>query len=797
MTNILWFEKLTAKDVSTVGGKNASLGEMYNYLRPKGVPIPNGFAITTDSYRDFLKVNRLEEQIATILRGINTNDLTSLQDRGQKIRNLIKSSSIPENIANEVRSAYRKLSTGFSSRATDVAVRSSATAEDLPEASFAGQQATFLNIVGEEPLLEAVKNCFASLFTDRAISYRAERGLSNTSQIFLSVGVQKMIRADKASAGVVFTLHPETGFPGVVVVNSSWGLGELVVQGEVTPDEFQIFKEGIRKGFPAIIARDLGSKEKTLVYDEGGSSTKIIPTGEEKRRTFSLRDDEVLRLSNWALQIADYFQKPMDIEWAKDGLSDELFIVQARPETVHSKKKSGVDRYIMHKGGELLVKGAAVGTKIVEGKARVIQNPSQIKTFAPGEILVTSMTEPDWEPLLKIASAIVTDEGGRISHASILAQELGIPAVVATHEATKKILPGELLTIDCSQGNDGFVWRGKADWEVKNYSTENLERPKTKVMLNISSPFEAYESYFLPNDGVGLVRQEFIIASRLKIHPLALVNFEKLTDTALKTRIEKLTVGYKDKKDYYIQKLASDLAQVAAAFYPKEVVVRFSDFKTNEYAGLIAGNYFEPREENPLIGWRGAARYTDPRFFEAFALECRAIKIAREVWGLGNIVLAIPFCRSVSESERVFETMAKFGLQKGGGGLKIYLVAELPSNVDQAEKFCSLFDGFVVDLNSLSELTVGVVLEEVKLEEGFEALSQEISALVQRLTQAAKKNGIFISLFGDRFTREEKFVESAVKFGVGALSVNPDLIVKTTLTVLEMEKNLALEKSPS
>lgn len=790
MPNIIWFKDLKIEDVSKVGGKNASLGEMYSNLTKKGISIPNGFAVTASAYQEFLKVNNLEPKIAQILKDLDTKSLTNLQDKGQEIRRLIRAAILPSETENEIINSYKKLSSESGVENIDVAVRSSATAEDLPGASFAGQQASYLNIVGGDALAKAVKNCFASLFTDRAISYREDKGFDHL-KTYLSVGVQKMVRSDKACSGVMFTLDPETGFPGVVVLTGAWGLGELIVQGEVIPDEFQVFKATLKKNYPAIISKELGTKEKTMIYGENGKETKLTSTSSDKRNQFILSDEEVLKISQWGVLIEEHYQKPMDIEWAKDGVSGELYIVQARPETIHGTKKAKeIKHYKMKKPGEMLVKGAAVGTKIAEGKARIIHDPSGIKTFEQGEVLVTKMTDPDWEPIMKIASAIVTNEGGRTSHAAIVSRELGIPAIVGSGNATEKIDNGELVTVDCSSGADGFVWKGKTDWEVETYSLKHLDKPKTHIMVNIGSPNEAYEASFLPNDGVGLAREEFIIASHIKIHPQALINFDKLKDEVLKNKIEKLTKGYKDKIDFYTQKLASGIAQIGAAFYPNPVIVRFSDFKTNEYATLLGGKNFEPKEENPMIGWRGSSRYYDDRFSQAFGLECKAIKIVREKWGLENVIVMVPFCRTPEEGKKVLETMEKNGLKSGEAKLKIYMMVEIPSNIIQADEFIKIFDGFSIGSNDLTQLTLGIDRDNAHLSHIANERNESVKTLISKIIKVAKENNKYIGICGQAPSDYEDFAQFLVEEGIESISLNPDTVLKTTLAILKTEKKL-------
>jgi len=790
--NIIWFKSLTIGDVPEVGGKNASLGEMYGKLSRHGVKIPNGFAVTASAYRSFLRENRLDLKIKEILKKLDSRNLKNLQSRGKKIREVMMAGRLPKGLKKEIAEAYQKLSGEFGKTEVDVAVRSSATAEDLPGASFAGQQESYLNIVGEEKLLEAVRKCFASLFTDRAISYREDKGFDHL-KIALSVGVQKMVRSDKASSGVIFTLDPDTGFRGAVVINSSWGLGETVVQGKVIPDEFQVFKGTFEKGFPAIIVKELGQKEKTLIYGSGADRpTRLISTPRKKQNKFTLTDQEILLLAKWAIKVEEHYKKPMDLEWAKDGETGKLYIVQARPETVYGRKERLlIEDYIMKKPGEFVVKGAAVGGKIAEGKANVIKNVRGIKKFKKGEILVTEMTDPDWEPIMKIASAILTDKGGRTSHAAIVSRELGIPCIVGAAGATAKIKPGERITVDCSTGDEGYVWRGETEWKVKKYEIEKLKRPKTKIMINIGSPEEAYEASLLPNDGVGLAREEFIIASKIKIHPSALLDFKKLKSQPLKKKIEKLAAGFSDKKAFYAEKLAEGIGQIAAAFYPKPVIVRFSDFKTNEYASLLGGRDYEPVEANPMIGWRGASRYYDPRFKEAFGLECRAIKIVREKWGLENVIVMIPFCRTLEEGRRVLRVMKEFGLERGKNNIQVYMMAEIPSNVIEAEDFLEMFDGFSIGSNDLTQLTLGIDRDSRELASVGDERNEAVKNSIRKLIGIARKKKKYIGICGQAPSDYEDFAAFLVEAGIDSISLNPDSVLKTTLAILEKERQLA------
>ena len=790
MKRIIWFKDLTIKDVSRVGGKNASLGEMHRVFSRQGIKIPNGFATTAAAYQEFLKKNKLTQKIREALKGLDTHKVENLQERGRKIRQLILAAELPDELKKEISSAYDQLSKEFKVKETDVAVRSSATAEDLPEASFAGQQETYLNIVGKNQLLLAAKKCFASLFTDRAISYRESRKF-NHLDISLSVGIQKMVRSDRASAGVIFTIDPESGFDGVVVINSSWGLGEVVVQGKVISDEFQVFKKSFKEGFPAIISRELGSKEKTLVYGHGSQSTRLMATPIVRRQKFTLTDKEILQLADWSIKIEEHYRRPMDLEWAKDGLTNQLYIVQARPETIYGvKKRLVIEDYIMKKTGQLVTKGAAIGMKIVGGQAQIIRQAKDIGKFQKGEILVTTMTDPDWEPIMKIAKAIVTDKGSRTSHAAIVSRELGIPCIVGTKNATTKIKNKEKITIDCSTGGEGYVWRGKTEWIVKKHELAGFKKPKTKIMVNIGSPDEAYEASFLPTDGVGLAREEFIIASKIKIHPLALINYRKIKNRSLKKRIDRITVGFKNKKGFYVQKLAEGIGQIAAAFYPHPVIVRFSDFKTNEYASLLGGKDYEPEEENPMIGWRGASRYYDPRFKAAFGLECQAVLLAREKWGLKNIVVMIPFCRTPEEAKKVLGVMSEFGLKSGKNDLKVYIMAEIPSNVIEAEKFLEICDGLSIGSNDLTQLVLGLDRDNADLMAIGDERSESVKQMVAAVIKTAKKKKKYIGICGQAPSDYDDFVAFLVEQGIDSISLNPDSVLKTALVIQKKEQRL-------
>jgi pyruvate,water dikinase len=667
---IYWFKELDHNDVPLVGGKNASLGEMYQTLVKKGVRIPNGFAITSDAYFYFLKQTGIFEKISYIIKKeYKPKSIDSLQASGKKIRSLILNAELPFDLKEGIIKHYRELSASYKLKNVDVAVRSSATAEDSPTASFAGQQETFLNISGEKELLIAVKKCIASLFTDRAISYREEKGFSHL-KMGLSVGVQKMIRSDLASSGVMFTLDTETGFSNIVLINSIWGVGELIVKGRITPDEFFVFKPTLKQGYKSIIVKNLGRKNKKLIFKTGGG-LKEETVSKNKHLIFSLNDDEIITLAKWACIIEDHYSKiagkwmPQDIEWAKDGQTGQLFIVQSRPETIHrSNGKTIYREYQLNTKKEPILKGISIGDKIGQGKVRLVPDISKMNQFKPGEVLVTKMTDPDWVPIMKIASAIVTDEGGKTAHAAIVSRELGIPCIVGTKNATEVLKDGQYVTIDCTQGLNGKIYEGKIGYKVHEYNLKKIPKVKTKISVNIGAPEMAFKTSFLPVKGVGLAREEFIIAQKIKVHPLALYHFDSLKDKALKAKIEKITVEHKDKKEYFVKELSEGIAQIAAAFYPNQVIVRFSDFKTNEYAQLIGGNLFEPKEGNPMIGWRGASRYYDSQFAPAFLMECAAIKRAREEFGLKNIAVMVPFCRTVEEGQKVIDLIVKSGIKE-------------------------------------------------------------------------------------------------------------------------------------
>ncbi|MGE4442498.1 MAG: phosphoenolpyruvate synthase [Desulfomicrobium sp.] len=795
---VIWFDELGIEDVPLVGGKNASLGEMYRNLVPKGVPIPNGFAVTAQAYRHLLKASGAMDRIKSIMEGLDTHDMDNLMERGSRIRALIRNLEIPADLQSAIVQAYRKLEETYGPN-VDVAVRSSATAEDLPDASFAGQQETYLNIRGAEDLLDACQRCFASLFTNRAISYRQDKGFDHFS-IALSIGVQKMVRSDLSASGVMFSIDTETGFKDAVFLTGAWGLGENVVQGAVNPDEWYVFKPTLKLGFKPIIMKRVGGKAIKMIYTtDAKAPTKNVAVPEEDRRRLVISDEEVVALARMACVIEEHYSAhrgqftPMDIEWAKDGQTGELFIVQARPETVHSLKDLAVlKKYVLKEKGEILAQGQSVGELIGQGPVRVIKSAGMIHAFRKGEVLVTDMTDPDWEPIMKIASAIVTNRGGRTCHAAIVSRELGIPCIVGTGNATMKLTQGEDVTVDCSEGSIGSVYRGLLPFAIEETDLGTLPKPRTKIMMNLASPEQAFEKSFIPNDGVGLAREEFIINSYIKIHPLALLNYETLPDEILKRAIADMTSGYADKAEYFVDKLAEGVGMIAAAFYPKQVIVRLSDFKSNEYANLIGGKLFEPDEENPMIGWRGASRYYSRDYKAAFGLECRAMKKIREDMGLTNVEIMIPFPRTVEEAKEVVETMAEFGLKQGENGLKIIGMCEIPSNVIMAEEFLEVFDGFSIGTNDLTQLILGVDRDSSLVAHVYDERNPAVKRFVRQVIEVAVKKGKYIGICGQAPSDYPEFAEFVVECGIESMSLNPDTVIKTTLIVAELEKKLGL-----
>lgn len=791
---IRWFDQIGIDDVPLVGGKNASLGEMYRELRPRGVNVPNGFATTSHAYRQFLADTGLDKQIAEILSDLDTHDIENLRYRGRQVRQAILAAEFPMDLRNAIVFCYGHLSAECGQLA-DVAVRSSATAEDLPDASFAGQQETYLNVRGDQALLDACRRCFASLFTDRAISYRVDKGFDHT-QIALSVGVQLMVRADEGSAGVMFSLDTESGFRDAVLINAAYGLGETVVQGTVNPDEYYVFKPTLRDEYRPILKKSLGSKEFKMIYDLGGEKlTKTVPVPLTEREHYVLSDDDILQLARWAVVIEDHYSwkkgspSPMDMEWAKDGFTGELFIVQARPETVQSQRTTDtLETYRLSNRGEVLTSGRAVGERITQGRVRIIRDAADMTQLEEGEVLVTDKTDPDWEPIMKRAAGIVTNRGGRTCHAAIVSRELGVPAIVGCEDATEKIADGCEVTLSCAEGDTGFVYGGKLDYQIERTEIGDLQRPQTQIMMNVASPDEAFSLSFIPNDGVGLARLEFIINNHIQIHPMALLKYDQLTDVESRMKICELTRGYEDKSQFFVDRLAQGVSMIAAAFYPKDVVVRLSDFKSNEYANLIGGRQFEPVEENPMIGFRGASRYYDDRYREAFGLECQAMKKVREEMGLTNVVLMIPFCRTVKEGRRVQEVMAEHGLVRGENGLRLYMMCEIPSNVISATAFAEIFDGFSIGSNDLTQLTLGIDRDSEIIAHIFDERDPAVMESIRAAITAAKQADRKIGICGQAPSDYPEFAEFLVREGIDSMSLNPDAVLKTTVQVNELEQ---------
>ncbi|MBF2007079.1 phosphoenolpyruvate synthase [Chlorogloeopsis fritschii PCC 9212] len=791
-------------DISLVGGKNASLGEMIQQLKPKGVKVPDGFATTAYAYRYFIEVAGLEAKLREIFADLDVEDINNLRQRGKQARYLMLQTSFPEELQQAIAQAYQNLCQQYGAD-TDVAVRSSATAEDLPDASFAGQQETYLNVHGLAAVLEACHKCFASIFTDRAISYRQIKGFDHFN-IALSVGVQKMVRSDLAASGVMFSIDTESGFKDAALITAAYGLGENVVQGAVNPDEYLVFKPTLKQGFRPILAKRLGTKEIKMVYDVGGSKlTKNIPVAASDRQLFALNNQEILQLAQWACIIEEHYSQvrgvytPMDIEWAKDGITDELFIVQARPETVQSQKVQNVLRTYRLVNGQgnkenlppppPLVTGRSVGEMIGQGKARVILDVHQIHQFQAGEVLVTNRTDPDWEPIMKKASAIVTNSGGRTCHAAIIARELGIPAIVGCGNATTTIKTGQEITICCAEGETGKVYQGLLPYEVQEIPLEQLPRTRTQIMMNVGNPEEAFGYAAIPNDGVGLARMEFIIANHIKAHPLALLHFDELEDELAKYKIAELTAQYENKAEFFVDKLAQGIAIIAAAFYPKPVIVRLSDFKSNEYANLLGGKQFEPKEENPMIGWRGASRYYDPRYREGFALECEAMKRVRNEMGLTNVILMVPFCRTPEEGRRVLAEMAKNGLVRAENDLLVYVMCELPSNVLLADQFSEVFDGFSIGSNDLTQLTLGLDRDSELVAHLFDERNDAVMRTITQAIATAKQHHRKIGICGQAPSDYPEFARFLVKQGIDSISLNPDSVLKTLLEIAATEQD--------
>jgi len=783
---ILWFKNITIKDVLLVGGKNASLGEMYSKLTKKGINIPNGFVLTAKAYWYYLKHNKIDKELKKIFQKFNPKSIKSLQQTGKAARNLILKADFPEDLEEEIIKSYQKLGREYG-EIPNVAVRSSATAEDLPSASFAGQHETYLNIRSSENLLKAIKKCLASLFTDRAIAYREEKGFDHL-KIALSVGVQKMVRSDLASSGVMFTLDTETGFQNVILINSIWGIGEMIVKGRITPDEFYVFRPTLKRGFKSIILRNLGRKTKKYIYSKiGGLKEVSVPTLQQLK--FSLTDEEILTLAKWAMIIKEHYNVPQDIEWAKDGKTGQLSIVQSRPETVHTPIEARIlEEYKIKTTKKPILTGISIGNKIGQGKVHVISDVSKIGTFQKGEVLITKMTDPDWVPIMRIASAIVTDEGGKTCHAAIIGRELGIPAIVGTHLATQILKTGQEVTVDCTQGLAGRIFLGRITFKVKRIDLKKIPKLKTKIMINIGAPDIAFKTSFLPNDGVGLARIEFILAEKIRIHPLALYHFNKIKDKKIKREIEKLTQGYRDKKEYFTDKLAEGISQIAAAFYPKPVIVRLSDFKTNEYAALIGGGLFEPEESNPMLGWRGASRYYDEKFRPAFEMECKALKRAREVFGLKNIWVMVPFCRTVEEGKKVLDLMAKNGLKKGKDNLKVVVMCEIPSNVILADKFLEIFDGMSIGSNDLTQLSLGIDRDNAQIAYIGDERNKAVKEMISKVIKLCNLKKKYCGICGQAPSDYPEFAEFLLKEKIESMSLNPDTVIKTILNLAKKEK---------
>ena len=794
---IKWFADITIADIPLVGGKNASLGEMVRELASRGVKVPDGFAVTAEAFRQFIREAKLDDFIRATLADLDTQDMANLSERGHAVRQAIRSATLPEALQQQIAAAYRQLQ-GDSPVPLDVAVRSSATAEDLPDASFAGQQETYLNVQGIAALLETCKRCFASLFTDCAISYRVDKHFDHF-KVALSVGVQRMVRSDLACAGVMFTIDTESGFRDAVLISAAYGLGENVVQGSVTPDEYTVFKTTLKTGHRPILQKTVGSKEFKLVYDTGGGKmVKNVPVAPADRAKLALTDDEVLELARWGCIVEDHYSAkrgtpaPMDLEWAKDGVTGELFIVQARPETVQSRKNPDVlESYQLRERSTVLVSGRSVGEKIATGRVRVIQSAQHIGQFQEGEVLVTDKTDPDWQPIMKKAAAIITNRGGRTCHAAIVSRELGLPAIVGTEHGTDALKDGQIVTVSCAEGDVGFVYEGALPFDVVRTNLNDLGHPRTKVMMNLANPEEAFSLSFIPNDGVGLARMEFIITTSIKIHPLALTGFDQLADATAKAEIERMTAGYSDKPQFFVDKLAQGVAMLAAAFYPKDVILRLSDFKTNEYANLIGGKAFEPHEENPMLGFRGASRYYHPRYQAGFALECRAVKKVREEMGLTNLKVMIPFCRTIDEGRRVQAEMATHGLTRGENGLEMYVMCEIPSNVILADEFADIFDGFSIGSNDLTQLILGVDRDSEIVAPIFDERNAAVKKMIAQVIASCRAKGRKIGICGQAPSDYPEFAQFLVEQGIDSISLNPDTVLKTTLAILETERAIA------
>lgn len=800
---IRFFDSLTLDDVPLVGGKNASLGEMYQTLVPQGVPVPNGFAITAEAYRYVLRANNLEARMHALLDDLDYDDVAQLQERGYLLRDLIYQATLPDDLRQAMLEAYTRLRAECG-ESISLAVRSSATAEDLPTASFAGQQDTYLNIRGEAAYVDACKRCFASLFNDRAIHYRYDQGFDHFD-VALSVGVQQMVRSDLASAGVMFSIDTETGFEDAVFITGAYGLGENVVQGAVDPDEFFVHKPTFRQGYRAVLKRHMGSKKIKMVYatDSNKVSVRNLPTVKAERKRFCLTDDEAIKLAEYAIKIEDHYskqagyRKPMDMEWAKDGLTGELFIVQARPETVVSQLEGSILKTYQLKQtppDTARVSGRAVGAKIAVGQVRVIESVERLHEFKPGEVLVSDITTPDWEPVMKDAAAIVTNRGGRTCHAAIISRELNIPAVVGCDNATDVLKTGEQVTVSCAQGETGFIYDGKLEYGVLETDLSHLPKSKTQMMLNLGNPDLAFQYSFLPVDGVGLARMEFIINESIRVHPQALLYPKRIEDEAVMAQINELLAGYENGQSYFVEKLSEGIGTIAAAFYPRPVVVRMSDFKSNEYASLLAGSYFEDKEENPMLGYRGAARYIDDDYQPSFALECAAIRRVREVMGLTNVIVMIPFCRRVGEAKQVLDVMSRYGLTRGVKDLQVYMMCEIPNNVILIDQFAEYFDGFSIGTNDLTQLVLGVDRDSAKVASSYDERDEGVKTMIRWAVEGAKRNGKHIGLCGQAPSDYPEMAQFLVEIGIESMSLNPDSVLTTLPVILEREAALDTPK---
>ncbi len=780
--NVLFFSEISKGDVEQVGGKNASIGEMYSNLSSKGVPVPNGFAVTANAYRYFLRHNKLDNKLEELFKKLDTRNIKNLQETGKKARSLIINGQFPKDLEEEILKSYKKLGQEYGQN-PDVACRSSATAEDLATASFAGQHESFLNVSGEANLLKAVKECMASLFNDRAFVYREEKGFEHL-KVYLSVGVQKMIRSDLSSSGIIFTLDTESGFANVVQINSIYGVGEMIVKGKIIPDEFYVFKPMLEKGYNSIIVKNLGKKNKKYIYSNSGG-LKEVPVPSKDQLAFSITEQEIITLAKWAVEIEKHYKLPMDIEWAKDGKTNKLFIVQARPETIHTAKSAKTyEEYLIETDKKPILKGIAVGGKVGQGRVHVIPEAAKISNFKKGEVLVTKMTDPDWLPAMRIASAIVTDEGGKTCHAAIISRELGVPAIVGAENATKTLKNGREITVDCSSGQ-GRVFEGKVNFKIKKYDLEKIPQLPVKIVVNIGAPEIAFKSSFLPVEGVGLARQEFIIAEKIKVHPLALYHFNKLKDKKVKKEIAELTIEHKDKREYFVKELAEGIAQIAAAFWPKDVILRLSDLKSNEYKALIGGQLFEPNEENPMIGLRGASRYYDEKFQPAFDMECEAIKRVRDVFGLKNIWLMIPFCRTVEEGQKVLNLMEKNGLKRGLD-LKVIVMCEIPSNVILADQFLEIFDGMSIGSNDLTQLVLGLDRDNGHIAHIGNEFNEATKDFIQKAIKSCRGKKKYIGICGDAPSTIDGFAQFLIQSNIEAISLSPDAVIKT---ILKLSKN--------